>query len=97
MEALAGFAAIARAEGEPERSIKLYGAAKAFQDATKIGMWYSERVEYERNMSALNAQLDDGAREKAWAEGSAMSMGQAIDYALADRDKTKVSTADRQP
>jgi len=81
-ESLAGFAAIARAEGQPERSARLYGAVRAFQDANKIVMWPAERAEFERNTNALRAQLDDAVWEKAWAEGSAMGMGQAINYAL---------------
>jgi predicted ATPase len=83
-EALAGFAAIARAEGEPERSARLYGAVAALQAANKLSMWPSERVEYERNTSALRTQLDEAAWAKAWAVGSAMTMDQAIDYALTE-------------
>jgi len=97
-EALAGFAAIARAEGQPERSARLYGAGAAFQAANKLSMWPSERVEYERNTSALRTQLDEAAWAKAWAEGSAMSMEQAIDYALAepgDLDKPAALTTDQ--
>jgi predicted ATPase/class 3 adenylate cyclase len=81
-EALAGFAALARANGRPERSVRLYGAVAALQAANKISMWPSERVEFERNTSALRAQLDEATWAKAWAEGSAMSMEQAVEYAL---------------
>ena len=83
-EALAGFAAIARAEGRPERSARLYGAVASFRAANKLNMWPAERAEYERNTSALHAQLDEVAWAKAWADGSAMSMEQATNYALAD-------------
>jgi non-specific serine/threonine protein kinase len=99
-EALAGFAAVARAEGRPERSAKLYGAAVAFRDANKLKMWPAERAEYERNTSALRAQFDEATWQKAWAEGSAMDVEQAIKYALAnleDPAETTALTTDHQP
>ena len=39
--------------------------------------------EYDRELSALEARLDRATFDAAWAEGRAMSMEQAIAYALA--------------
>ena len=41
-----------------------------------------ERAEYHQIIAALHAQLDDGTFAAAWAEGRAMSLDQAIEYAL---------------
>jgi predicted ATPase/class 3 adenylate cyclase/Tfp pilus assembly protein PilF len=82
IEAVAGLAAVAREEGHPERAIRLYGAAKALWDANRMAMWPAERAEYERNTSVLRAQVDEARWQKAWAEGSAMGMEQATEYAL---------------
>lgn len=37
-------------------------------------------------MAALSAQMDADARTKAWGEGRAMSIEQAIQFALAASD-----------
>ena len=47
---------------------------------------YDERlapaVEFDRSVAAVRAQMDEEAFARAWSEGRAMSMTQAIDYAL---------------
>jgi len=41
-----------------------------------------EQVEYDREISDLRANMDEAAFAKAWAEGRALTMEQAIEYAL---------------
>ena len=41
-----------------------------------------ERVEYDREVSDLRANMDEAAFAKAWAEGRALTMEQAAAYAL---------------
>jgi hypothetical protein len=41
-----------------------------------------DRALFERNMAAAYAQLGEEKFGKAWTEGRAMSMEQAVDYAL---------------
>ncbi|MBI3536834.1 MAG: hypothetical protein HY070_04655 [Chloroflexi bacterium] len=45
-------------------------------------MQTTDRVDYEYIVASLRAQLDEVAFVKAWAEGRAMTMEQAIEYAL---------------
>ena len=41
-----------------------------------------EHVEYDREVSDLRANMDEDAFSKTWAEGRALTMEQAIEYAL---------------
>ena len=41
-----------------------------------------ERAEYEREVNNLRANMDAATFAKAWAEGRAMTMEQAVEYAL---------------
>jgi hypothetical protein len=41
-----------------------------------------ERADYERNLDAVRAALDEDAFTAAWADGQAMTTEQAITYAL---------------
>jgi predicted ATPase/class 3 adenylate cyclase len=78
-------ARIAAAEGAPERAARLFGAAEALRDA--MGMLRSapvDRADYERDVAAARAQLDETAFSAAWAEGRAMTPDQAVADALGD-------------
>jgi len=45
-----------------------------------------ERVEYEQAVSNLRAQTDEAAFSLAWGEGRAMTLEQAIAYAVGDSE-----------
>ena len=45
-------------------------------------LWPAERHEWERYVPATRAQLDEATFTAAWAEGQAMSLEQAVAYAL---------------
>jgi predicted ATPase/class 3 adenylate cyclase len=87
-ECLAGLGAVAGAEKRPERATRLLGAAIALREAAgaMVYVYDAERVDYERNVANARAQLGGepekaAAWEKAWQEGRAMSIEQAIEYA----------------
>ena len=42
----------------------------------------ADRAEYERDLEAARAQLDEATFTRAWKAGQAMSVEQAIAYAL---------------
>jgi len=42
------------------------------------------RVEYDRTVAAIQTQLNEAAFAAAWAEGRAMTLEQAIAYALSE-------------
>ena len=45
-------------------------------------MTAGERVEYDREVTALREQIAETAFASAWSEGRAMTSDQATDYAL---------------
>ena len=82
---LAGFAGILGMSGKPEQAAQLFGAVEASLEA--IGMHgrmlqLSDQKEFNHYAVVVRGQLDKAVFEKAWAEGRAMTMEQAIEFAL---------------
>ncbi|HUI89050.1 MAG TPA: adenylate/guanylate cyclase domain-containing protein [Anaerolineales bacterium] len=76
------FASIAKFEEQPQRAACLFGAAEALREKIDIQMTALERVEYDREITNLKAGMDERLFSSAWAEGRAMTMEQAIDFAI---------------
>jgi len=76
------FAFIANAHEQAERAAKLFGAAEALRELINIHMTDMERVEYEREVNDLKANMDEKVFASLWAEGKSMTMEQAIALAL---------------
>lgn len=79
LECLA-FIAIARDLGE--RADKLLGAAEALREEVNIQMSQFERIEYDKQVIKLRNGMDEEVFANLWSEGRAMSMEQAIGFAL---------------
>ncbi len=79
---LESFAFVAKAQDQPERAARLFGAASFLREQINIPMSPPERLEYDREVAELRQAL----AEKPWAalraEGRALSLEQAISYAL---------------
>ncbi len=60
----------------------MFGAGAALHEAVHEGPYPAQRIEIERNIAVARAHLDEATWQAAWAEGQAMSMEQAITYAL---------------
>ena len=67
---------------QPERAARLLGAATALLDAMHYTLDTSDRLDYDRIVANVQAQLDEVSYVTAWAEGRAMTVEQAIAYAL---------------
>ncbi len=80
-DCLAGLAGIAAAQGLPERAVRLFSAAQALRDSTNAVAEPADRIEAERDLAAVRAQLSEEAFAAAWAKGRAMPLEQAIAYA----------------
>ena len=76
------FAFIAKAQEEVERAGHLFGAAEILRESINIPMTPAERLEYDREVHDLRANMDEVAFRKAWAEGRTLTMEQAIAVAL---------------
>ncbi|MBI3975661.1 MAG: tetratricopeptide repeat protein [Armatimonadetes bacterium] len=73
---------LAMIEPDPERAARLYGAAEGLRDVLHHPRPPSGRSDYDRQVGALRAALDEQAFAVAWAQGRAMPLEQAIPYAL---------------
>jgi tetratricopeptide (TPR) repeat protein len=79
---LEAVASLAVAQGEAERAGRLYAAAERSREAKGTPLTPSERKEYERYFTAARAALGEQSFAAAWSEGRAMTLEQAIEYAL---------------
>ena len=82
-EALAGLAGVAAATRQPERAARLFGAAETLRHAIHHDIRRQNREPYDLYLPLARAQLGEAAFSKAWAEGRAVTLEQAIHYALA--------------
>ena len=77
-------AVLAAAQGQAERAARLFGAAAAYHPALFFyhavpPIWGAE---HERSVAAIRAQLGEARLARLWAEGEAMTLEQAVSYAL---------------
>src|SRR5262249_12334285 len=83
LDSLAG---VACTQGQPARAARLFGAGHAQRQVSHDNLmraWpIGARSDYERDIAAARAQLDEGIFTQAWAEGRAMTLEQAVAYAL---------------
>jgi tetratricopeptide (TPR) repeat protein len=76
-------AASAWSSGQLERAVRLYAAAVAASGfALSLPL---ERTDFDHTLTGTLIQLDETAFQEAWAEGSAMTVEQAVAYALERR------------
>ncbi len=80
--ALEGLASLAVAQELPERARRLYAWADAMREILENPRWPPEQVEVERDLATIQAQLDEAALAAAHAAGQAMTLEQAVAYAL---------------
>jgi non-specific serine/threonine protein kinase len=97
-ESLEGLACIAGVRGEAERAAKLFGVAEALSEAVGSQHIPEEDALREPYLAASRTQLDETSWRAAWAEGRAMSMEQAIEYAFSEEQPlTPSSPESEQP
>ncbi len=79
---LAGLGGVAVAEGKSDRAPRLLGAAEAINRKLGVILDPDDRLEFERDATAARTSLGETKFGAIWAEGQAMSLVQAIAYAL---------------
>ena len=79
---LAAFASLAIEEAQVERCVCLWGAAAALREAIAYSLDPTRREELERELAAVQKTLSEAVFAAAWAQGRAMTMEQAVAYAL---------------
>jgi non-specific serine/threonine protein kinase len=81
---LEGLAGLAATENRPVRAARLWGAAAALCKITGAPLPPHTRTFCDHDEAAVRAQLDEATFAAVWAEGRAMTLEQAITYALGE-------------
>lgn len=78
---LEGLAVVAAAAGESDRAARLFGAAEALREAIALPLRPIDRVDYDRGLAVLRAQLGAEQLAGAWVAGRAMTLEQLLTVA----------------
>lgn len=90
LEALAGLAAIAES---PAEAARLFGGAEALRESIGYVRFLVDREVYDADVAIAREGLTEEEFERAWEEGRAMSMDEAIAYASRGRGERKRPSA----
>jgi tetratricopeptide (TPR) repeat protein len=77
-ECLAGLASSLVMLGEGEQAARFFGAAKGILNRTGLPIALADQVEWKRDEEKARALCDSSRFEKAWAEGKALNLNQAV-------------------
>jgi predicted ATPase/class 3 adenylate cyclase len=80
-------AAVQNSEGDPASAARLFGAAEAMRDGLHSPNRGDAFPEHAQVIEAIRGALGEDAFHRAWAAGRAMTLEQALDYALGDDDQ----------
>jgi non-specific serine/threonine protein kinase len=89
---LQGLACVAGTTGESKHAARLFGAAEALREAAGYHDTPEDDALLAPYLAMARSRLDEAAWEAAWAEGRAMSMEQAIEYAFSEENHTSPTT-----
>src|SRR5215211_4768375 len=94
-----GLAAVAAAEGMIVRAARLWGAEEALLERMEAAVYtyVPDRSLHRSQVEAARARLGEEAFEAAWAEGRAMSLEQAVEYALEQEPAPEPAAPERYP
>jgi predicted ATPase/DNA-binding CsgD family transcriptional regulator len=84
--ALEGFACVAGAKGDAERAAWLWGAAQALHETQGIPRDTDFLAEADARISAVRLGMGEEEWEEAWRKGRAMTLDEAVSYALEETD-----------
>ncbi|MDP9021852.1 MAG: LuxR C-terminal-related transcriptional regulator [Actinomycetota bacterium] len=85
VEALEAVAVLCVARDQPDQALRLLAAAERFHDDTGIVRLPVQAERAERHTAAARAQLDPDDAEAYWAEGTQLSLDEAVAYARRGR------------
>jgi tetratricopeptide (TPR) repeat protein len=76
------FGFIALAGDQYERALQLFAAANVFREKSSTPMTPDEQVYFDEQLNGIRDKLDAKQFEAIWSRGQAMTMEQAIEFAL---------------
>ena len=85
--ALEGFACLAGAKGEAQQAALLWGAAQALHETKGIARDIDFLAEADARISAVRLSTGEEVWEEAWCKGRAVSLDEAVSYALAEEEE----------
>jgi non-specific serine/threonine protein kinase len=88
---LIDLAALAMQQADPERAARLFGAGEAILESDDLPIPHHRQQDYARAISILQEHVGEAYVAAARSEGRAMTLEQAIAYALEDDDDTTAS------
>ena len=96
-------ACAAAVQEQPSRAARLWGAAEGMEEThgIHISPLALASTDYEGRLSAARSQLDEEIWSEAWAQGKAMPLERAVEYALSEEEArespTLVAVPEQQP
>jgi ATP/maltotriose-dependent transcriptional regulator MalT len=89
-----GLASVAASQGRPVRAARLWGTVEGMQE--EYGMHLTPMAlsvtNYEVRLAAARSQLDEEVWSAAWAQGKAMALDRAVEYALSEEEDREALT-----
>ena len=79
---LVAFAAVHRTRGNLEVAAILCGCVEKLMQQISAPLFFIDTVEYDRSVAELESALDEKALSASWSTGRAMTLEQAIEFAL---------------
>jgi predicted ATPase len=79
---MGGLASVALKKGQAERAAQLFGASDSMHKTLGRAIDPGDQADFVDFQAATRAALNEQAFTAAWAEGQAMTLGQAVAYAL---------------
>jgi tetratricopeptide (TPR) repeat protein len=83
---LLGYADLRQVHGHIEQASCVLSFIEAWLQSSQIHLAHFDRINYERAVAAARAQLDEATFAKAWAEGRALTLEQAVEHAAEGPD-----------
>jgi non-specific serine/threonine protein kinase len=92
VKSLEELAWVAEAQGDFMRALQLFGATDALLTTTGARMLADDRTGSDSNVAAIRTQLSAEVYAATWAAGQAMTLEQAIEYALTESAQSDLTT-----
>ncbi|HJR79677.1 MAG TPA: hypothetical protein VJ821_06365, partial [Anaerolineales bacterium] len=81
------FGFLAMEDNQNERALKLFAAADALREKISSPMTSEEQIYFEEQIGVLRQKLDPQRFHQIWATGRALTMEQALDFALGESNE----------
>jgi non-specific serine/threonine protein kinase len=96
-DCLEGLAGIVVLRGQPVRAVRLFSAAQAHRKSFGWLRWIHSQATYEQDVALARGQLEQDAWSRAWNEGHAMTLEQALQYAVSEPESPTVIPSSVSP